>query len=321
MTEQILLVGAGPMAVEYAKVLKAMNRPVIVVGRGEKSAEKFAKETGISAIAGGLEAWISTASTVPKTAIVCVGEKWLGQATRQLISRGVRDILVEKPGGFDSDDIREVALAAQTNNTNVYVGYNRRFYASTQKAQQIISEDGGVLSFSFEFTEWGHIIADLDKEEGVKEEWFLANSTHVIDLAFFLGGRPTEISCYTAGGVEWHPRASVYAGAGTTEAGALFSYQANWEAPGRWEVEVLTPKHRLIFKPMERLQVQNIGSVAIEEVVIDDVLDKKFKPGLYKQVQSYLSDRADLPSIQEQISMLKHFDQINPPNQEGEKGS
>lgn len=314
MTEHILLVGAGPMAIEYTKVLQAMNRPVLVAGRGEKSAEKFRQETGIPVITGGLESWLKQTTDIPAAAIVCVGEKWLGQAARQLINRGVRDILVEKPGGFDSRDIRDVALAAQAKNANVYVGYNRRFYASTQKAQQIISEDGGVLSFSFEFTEWGHVIADLEKEDGVKEEWFLANSTHVIDLAFFLGGRPKEICCFTAGGVEWHPRASIYAGAGITEAGALFSYQANWEAPGRWAVEVLTKKHRLIFKPMEKLQVQNIGSVAIQEVEIDDALDKKFKPGLFRQVESFFSGRKkNLPTIQEQVMMLEHFDRMNLP--------
>ncbi|MDT8903849.1 Gfo/Idh/MocA family protein [Anaeroselena agilis] len=315
MTEQILLVGAGPMAVEYAKVLQAMKRPVLVIGRGGESAEAFREATGIPVFTGGLESWLQQATDIPATAIVCVGEKWLGQTTRHLINRGVHDILVEKPGGFDGRDIREVAEAAQAKNANVYVGYNRRFYASTQKAEQIISEDGGVLSFSFEFTEWGHIIAGLKKEDGVKEEWFLANSTHVIDHAFFLGGKPKEICCFTAGGVEWHNRASIYAGAGITEKGALFSYQANWEAPGRWAVELLTKKHRLIFKPMERLQIQKIGSVATEEVVIDDELDRKFKPGLFRQVMRFLSEyKASLPSIQEQSSMLDYFDQINRAN-------
>lgn len=312
MIEPILLVGAGPMAVEYTKVLQALNRPVLVVGRGEKSAANFQKKTDIPVKIGGLDAWLEQATAIPSTAIVCVGEKWLGQAARKLIARGVKNILVEKPGGLDSRDIREVALAAEANNASVYVGFNRRFFASTLKAQQIVQEDGGVLSFSFEFTEWGYVIADLEKEDGVKEEWFLANSTHVIDHAFFLGGKPKEISCFTAGGVAWHPRASVYAGAGITEAGALFSYQANWEAPGRWAVEVMTKKHRLIFKPMEKLQVQKIGSVTIEEMSIDDELDRKFKPGLYKEVNSFLSEqKTGLPSIQEQVALLEYYEQIN----------
>ena len=72
---------------------------------------------------------------------------------------------------------------------------------------------------------------------------------------------------------------------------ALFSYHANWEAPGRWSVEILTPKHRLYFKPMETLQIQEIGSVAVNPVQIDDTLDKEFKPGLYLQVKSFLDGK------------------------------
>ena len=57
----------------------------------------------------------------------------------------------------------------------------------------------------------------------------------------------------------------------------LFSYQANWNAPGRWGIEILTSQHRLYLRPMEKLQIQNTGSVDISEVEIDDQLDKEFK--------------------------------------------
>ena len=45
--EAILLVGAGYMAKEYAKVLLAQKKKFIVVGRGEESAKKFKEEIGI----------------------------------------------------------------------------------------------------------------------------------------------------------------------------------------------------------------------------------------------------------------------------------
>lgn len=312
MNDEILLVGAGPMAIEYAKVLKAQNIPMVVVGRGENSAKNFEQEVGTSVFLGGLSDWLHQGTPCPQNAIVCVGEKLLGKITRDLIGAGVKSILVEKPGGYDSEDIREVAKAAQEKSAKVYVGYNRRFYASTRKAKEMIMEDGGAKSFNFEFTEWGHVIAALEKEEGVKEEWFLANSSHVIDHAFFLGGKPKEFSCYSAGGVEWHPNATIYAGAGITELGALFSYQANWEAPGRWAVEILTKKHRYIFKPMEKLQIQKVGSVQVENVELDDELDQKFKPGLYLQVKAFLGEnKEELQTIQEQVEALYYYDRMN----------
>jgi hypothetical protein len=133
--------------------------------------------------------------------------------------------------------------------------------------------------------------------------WFIANSTHVIDLAFYLGGRPLDMSSYTKGSLDWYKPASVFAGAGVSDKGALFSYQANWGAPGRWSVEILTLKHRLILRPMEQLYIQKIGSVAIEKVEIDDILDREYKPGLYLQVKSFLKN----DSVNNSINIQEHM--------------
>lgn len=305
----ILLVGSGPMAVEYAKVFKSLGITSVVVGRGKSSAEKFTAETGLPVSLGGIDAWLAdTSNELPEHAVVAVGEKWIGATAKTLMDHGVRHLLLEKPGGHDAADIRSVHAKAKETGAAVYVGYNRRFYAAVAAAKKIIQEDGGVTSFNFEFTEWSHVISTIEKEEGVKEQWFLSNSTHVIDLAFYLGGTPAELSAYSTGRLDWHPTASVFAGAGRTTDGAIFSYQANWEAPGRFSVEMLTRKHRLIFRPLEKLQIQKIGSVAVEMVEIDDSLDKDFKPGLYKQVEAFVGERTDLlPTISDQVEMLDWY--------------
>lgn len=302
----LLIAGSGPMAVEYAKVLRAKNITPITVGRSEASVQKYQAESGFPAFAGGIDAWLEqNQGNLPKHAIVAVGERSVGITTLALLAAGVQSILVEKPGGFAAEDIRAVGVLAREKSAKVAIGYNRRFYAAVAAAKKIIAEDGGVASFNFEFTEWGHVISGLVKEEGVKEQWFLSNSTHVIDLAFHLGGKPMQLAPFTAGGVDWHPSASIFSGAGKTTTGALFSYQANWTAPGRWSIEMLTSKHRLIFRPMEKLQIQNIGSVAVDVVDIDDEFDQQYKPGLYKQVEAFLAgDNTILPTIEDQVDML-----------------
>jgi hypothetical protein len=298
------------MAIEYAKVLKELGAAPIVVGRGEASVSGFREATGLPAIGGGIEAWLQERKRdVPARAIVACGEKWIGSVGRQLLEAGVRRILLEKPGGFDADDIAQVRHLSRAKGAQVYVGYNRRFYASVEAARELIDADGGVTSFHFEFTEWSHVIAGLQKEEGVKSQWFLSNSTHVIDLAFHLGGLPDDWSAYTAGGLEWHPQASVFSGAGVTRNRALFSYQANWEAPGRWGLEVLTRKRRLIFRPLEKLQIQQIGSVAVTPFECADELDARFKPGLFKQTQAFLggAQPSALPTIDHQLDLLPFY--------------
>ena len=56
--QTILLIGTGPMAIEYSKVLQAMNKKFIVVGRGSKSASLFEHKTGIIPEFGGLDLYL-----------------------------------------------------------------------------------------------------------------------------------------------------------------------------------------------------------------------------------------------------------------------
>ena len=311
LKQNILLVGTGPMAVDYYKVLKALNIDTTIVGRGELSAEKFFSTTGIKPINGGLSEYLKNTEKKFTKAIVAVGMEALKETSIQLIDFGINSLLVEKPAGLNFEEIEYLSKYSAEKKAEVFVAYNRRFYASVIKAKEIIEEDGGVSSFNFEFTEWSHVIEKLEKAPGVKENWFLGNSTHVLDLAFFLGGKPKKISCYTSGGLDWHPKASVFSGAGITENGALFSYQANWEAPGRWGVEILTKKHRLILRPLEKLQIQNIGSINTEFVEIDDDIDRKFKPGLYLQTRSFIESVSRyLFSIEKHLNNCEYYAKI-----------
>ena len=252
------LIGCGPMAQAYAKVLQSMGVNFEVIGRGEDSALHFTETTGIPVQTGGLAQALS-ADKAPNTAIVAVGVEQLAPATKQLIQSGTRRILLEKPGGLNFAELSD--LEAQTNSlgSQVWLAYNRRFYASTLQAEEMIAEDGGVRSFHFEFTEWSHQIKNIKKAPGVKENWILANSYHVLDFAFYLGGFPTDWKGWIRGGISWHPTSTRFCGSGVTDKGALFSYFADWEAPGRWGVEILTVKRRLIFRPMESFMLHPLA--------------------------------------------------------------
>ncbi|MFR7464869.1 MAG: hypothetical protein ACLUVG_07630 [Phocaeicola vulgatus] len=135
---------------------------------------------------------------------------------------------------------------------NVFLAYNRRFYSSVLAAEKIIAEDGGITSFNFEFTEWAHVI-ELDYPREVFENWFFVNSTHVVDLAFFLGGEPKELSCFTFDKLAWHKPAFFY-WCRYHQHRCSFSYQANWNAPGRWGINSNFTTPSLFTRPMEKLQ-------------------------------------------------------------------
>ena len=308
MSKKVLLIGTGYMGIEYTKVLKDLNIEFIVVGNSVDSCIEFEKNTGIKAKDGGIEKFIKNNKIDDYYVINAVNAEKLYKTTKLILENNVKNILVEKPAALYKEEINHLYNLSKEKNSNVFVAYNRRFYASTLKAKQIIENDGGVTSFNFEFTEWSHEIEKLDKPKEILERWFLANSTHVVDLAFYLGGLPKKISCYTFGSLNWHPTASIFSGSGVSENEALFSYFANWESAGRWSVEILTKKNKLIFRPMEKLQIQKRGTIKSEYVKIDYRLDEKYKPGLYLQTKMFINNKFDcFCSIEHQLNIFKFY--------------
>lgn len=306
------LIGAGFMAQDYAHVLKALDYPFETIGRGSKSATIFEKNTGLSVHQGGLVHVLSQGkNSPPKQAIVAVGVEQLAATTKTLIQAGTKHILLEKPGGLDLAEISQLQKFAYQFNARVLLAYNRRFYSSVERVREIIHEDGGLLGVQFEFTEWAHKIDPLHKAPGVKEHWLLGNSSHVIDLVFHLCGLPKDWQCWNSGSLSWHPASARFCGAGITQQDIMFSYLSDWQAPGRWGVELLTRQRRLLLRPMEQLQVIMLGSVTMQAVELDDKLDQQFKPGLYKQTKAFLETDDNLfCSLDQQVKNMQIYSKM-----------
>ncbi len=307
---RVLLVGAGNMGKAYAKVLKAQNVEFSTFTRSEKTAQQFKEETGGDVIFGDLQSFLSKEPGRFSHAINAVNVENLEDVTSSLLKAGINKILVEKPLGLSTDSIATLNDKVKEMSALVYVAYNRRYYASTEKALDIIREDGGLKSVLFEFTEWKTRIDFSRYPEIVREKWLYANSSHVIDLAFYFAGMPNRWSSYS--GRSNNGDDDVFVGSGLTEKNIFFSYASNWDAPGRWGVELLTSKHRLYLRPMEKLAVQKINSVAIEEFPIDDVLDVTYKPGIYNEVRDFLSGSPSdkLKTIDDQLRSIAVYEQI-----------
>jgi predicted dehydrogenase len=302
--KKIILIGCGSMAREYYKVLKAFDVTIDVIGRGKTSADQFESETGHLVMSLDIDDYLEKEELTAVAAIVCVTVENLAALTIKLLKAGVNKILIEKPGALYLSELMEVkeAVVKKNEGQQVYIAYNRRFYSSVLKAKEIIEADGGVKSCLFDFTEWGHQIEPLTMKDEVKQNWFLANSSHVVDLVFHVIGAPEKLNCEAQGSLVWHTRAASFSGSGISQQGVPFSYHANWAAPGRWNIEFLTSKHKLFLSPMEKLRIMKLGSVAIEEVAMDEPSDNLYKPGLYKQVEAFFSHKNSvLCTLNEQL--------------------
>lgn len=304
----VALIGAGPMAMAYAAVLKDMNTATRVIGRGEKSAAAFTEKTGLDVRTGGLEDYLASGEDLPDYAIISTPVDALAPNAKALIAAGIKNILVEKPAGISPEETQELADFAAAHDANVYVAYNRRYYSSVLAAKKLIAEDGGATSLRMEFSEYAFRIKDVPTAAHIKSQWLYANSTHVLDMGFFLAGYPSAISGMQTGGSDWHPAGSQFVGHGRLENGGLFSYHADWDAAPRWMVEVMTPKRTLMFNPLEKLNQRSPEGFAITPIELEDDLDTRFKPGLYKQTEAFLKgDAADLATI---ASHAHHMEDI-----------
>ena len=303
------------MGQAYAAVLQAQGVSFRVIGRSRASAEAFHKATGLFVYEGGLDAALASLPP-PDQAIVAVGVEQLAPMAQQLLAAGCKHLLLEKPGALTLSELQAVHAHAMAKGAKVWIAYNRRFYAAVQKLRQLAVADGGITSAVFEFTEWSHRLRDLYKAPGVKEHWLLANSTHVIDLAFHFIGLPAEGKWqgWHGGGLDWHSAASRFHGAGVSELDIPFAYQADWEAPGRRGVELLTRRHRYLLRPMEALQAIPLGSVEPQPIDLDNALDCQFKPGVFRQCEAFLSKHpgqsVHLCSLEAQLDAFPIYYQI-----------
>lgn len=316
-TAPVALIGVGNMGREYARVLKALGHEFSAHGRGEESAAAFAGETGVRPSTGDLGAQFALRGGFPDTAVVAVTTDSLAPVVALLLKGGTRRILVEKPGGLTPEEVEGVARLDQ--HDRVLVAYNRRFYPSVAEARRMIAEDGGVTSFAFEFTELADRIGKTHHAPPLKETWFFGNSTHVVDLAFFLAGAgadPAPIrfdANLVAGQLDWHPAAARFAGCGEVGNGILFSYRADWESGGRWAIEMNTPVQRLMLAPLETLQIQRRGEFGVHHVtsLAAEPLEG-CKPGLAEMTQSFLSELDDprFLTLRDQAARLKMFSRM-----------
>ncbi len=299
------------MAQEYGLVLRDMGVNITVAGRGLDSASLFEQRTGIKPRTGGVEKYLREMTLIPDAAIIAVKVKDLFAVCKLALDSGIKRILLEKPGALYSSQIEELCRYSENIGADIYIAYNRRFYSTVLEAEKMLVDDGGVKSMIFEFTEWSDRVEVFDTDIEEKQRWFLSNSSHVADLAFHIGGLPVELQAYSGGSLKWHEKGSVFCGCGRTDKNVLFSYAANWNAPGRWGLEFLSENLRIILRPIEQLQVINKGELIPRTVEIDNNYDRKYKPGLFRMVHNFLNGPGDnLCSISEQVEMFGYYCRI-----------
>ena len=303
------LIGCGNNAIEHFKVLNELDISTKVIGRSKNSGDFFYSKTSIKPLLDGLYNNLISYEP-PHKAIVSVSIDQLFECTKLLIKKGCKKILIEKPGALKIGELVQLKQLKDKYDANLWIAYNRRFYQSVRLLKKLSEDDGGIKSLIFEFTEFSSSFENSKLTKEIIEKTLLCNSSHVIDLAFYLIGEPkkNKWSYFNSGHLLNHKSSSRFHGSGISENNIPFSYYADWECPGRWGVEVMTKKNRFILRPLEKLQVISKGTLDSKFVDFSSKVENNFKPGFYMQCKEFLSeDHINLKTIEEQINSFNIY--------------
>ena len=310
-SKKVIVFGSGYMAEEYLKVLKAVAADVRVLARNSEKAEKLAAKYGFSGFGGGTGVLTEKFCSGADLVIIAVPIEALKDVASACLKNGIKKILIEKPGALDLVQLRELSEEGNRAKAQILISYNRRFYNSVAMLKERIDSEGGPLGCFFDFTDREKDILSENRSKDTLKYWGFANSSHVIDLAFYLAGPPVEMDCRRAGKWKEHPTGNAFTGSGRTKK-CLFSYFSTWAGGGRWDVEISTKKGRYKLCPLEELWFCEKNQFMWKKIEPKDEDDIKFKPGLLKMVRSVLMDKgaAVLPTILDQIEFCGVINRI-----------
>lgn len=298
------------MAEEYLKVLVDLSCEVNLIGRNKEKVVRLAEKYRVRVFGEGISVLGNINCEKVDLCIIASSIDSLKEVSCACIERGVRNLLIEKPGALSLSQLLDIKKKLNPG-INIRIAYNRRFYNSVLQLKNKIDEEGGALACFFDFTERESDIFNSIKSKDVIRKWGFANSIHVIDTAFYLIGSPVELNSIRAGSWDCHPSGNTFVGCGKTNT-SLFSYFATWSGGGRWNIEVSTQAGRYRLCPLEELFFCPKNQFEWQKLIRQDDDDQRFKPGLYKMVCSaFLENNLNnLPNINEQIGFCKLVNKI-----------
>ncbi len=278
------IIGAGAMAEQHLNVMQAMDgmHAAGITSRTKSKAAALAGKYQIPVCADGIDDLMARAR--PDALMVLVSPDQTYEVVKQALALGC-PLFIEKPAGLSVEEGTELASLARQQGVPTMVGFNRRYYSVFHQGLEIIKRHGPLLGLRVEGHErmWLHRAAQPARSEAILSRWIFVNSVHTIDLLRFFGGEPRQVTAIARRYLE--PQADQIAAVMEFPGGAIGQYSAHWYSPGGWGVALYGQGVTVEFKPLEQGQWtdKNFKAHSIDP----DEWDTRFKPGFYRQMQSF----------------------------------
>ena len=277
------IIGAGQIAGEHLKVIQAMDgvSAVGITSRTISKAEELAKTFMVEYVYDNICDLVKKCTV--DALLILVSANQIFDVTKNLISTNI-PLFIEKPPGLISDQTKTLAELAAKNSTKSMVGFNRRYYSIFHKGLDLINKNGGLLGIAVEGHERFWEIARRDIPVEIRENWIYANSTHTIDLLRLFGGEIKKVNIQKNNVKE--KNGDQFVASLEFESGSLGTYTSHWFSPGGWSVKLYGDGITVEFRPLEKgAWFDNDLS---EHEIYPDEMDVEFKPGFYRQMESFV---------------------------------
>lgn len=219
----------------------------------------------------------------PDGVMILVSANQIYDVAINLLPTGI-PLFLEKPPGLYPEQTSALVKLADQYGTQTMVGFNRRYYSVFRKGLEVINNRGGLLGLAVEGHERFWKIAGRDIPDEIRQNWICANSTHTIDLLRLFGGEVKTINALSNSLKETN--GDQFVASMKFASGAIGTYTSHWFSPGGWCVTLYGYGITVKFNPLEKGIWINTDFK--ENEIIPDEVDIKYKPGFYRQMETFL---------------------------------
>ena len=276
------LIGYGKVATHHLEVLRDLGGDVVAAcNRSEEGRRRARDEGNIPRTYEHIEDMLSTEDL---DGVICCPSIYENFSVARRVLPFRIPTLLEKPPGTSLSEIRELVSLQQSHGTRVMVGLNRLWYSVLERALQ---EAGGPEALSYVGVEWSENPKRLEGRGFSDREISLrtfSNSLHGLSLLTFLAGPISHPNlCCTSLG---EPFRWVMSLQGTSERGALVSFESTWDSPAPWRVVFASRDRWLELCPIESCTSREAQGAPT--TIEPDEADRRFKPGFHAQGAAFL---------------------------------
>ena len=297
-------IGSGSISHFHIPALRNNQFIVSAIGskKNSKRCLKFAEEYNLKSKYC-KEGWEEVLNHDLDAYIICVKIEATLQILEKALEKG-KPIFVEKPVNFDLENLNKIKNNKNIN--KVFVGYNRRFYKTTNEIKKLCSQSNG-----------GTIIVNIpDSSYGIEN--IISNGCHMIDLLRYIVGDFNIIKSIVNENKEKND--INYFSALCTNQKWTILINAHSMKPSNFSISINSDKNVFELKPIEKLNIYE--GIKVKEPTKEFPLrqyipnlkcsfyeNSKFKPGfdsMYMNFRLFVNnEKSNFCSFEDSYKTLK----------------